>query len=354
MPLPHWTEPPTGEVPIILPESETIDDPGADDDLDALVGRLHRGTALPVGRRRLGRRRLLRPGRAEGRRARARRARAEGRRRRRVRQERRAAPSPPAADPHRRRHDRRPTTAAPRPRPARPRRPPRSRRAPTRPARCRSSRSRRARAGPSRSRCRRHGVTGATLPPGSDLLTRVVVGVVIAVAALICLNFGRGSTAVLATVIVGVAAFEFYEALRKRGFHPATILGLLAAVTTPLAAYKVGESALPADARAAHRVQPALVPVRRRRGARGRERRGHGVRLRVHRHPRRLRRAAARVAERRRAHPRCGAVRGRVRRVRLPGRLVARQDAADGEGVAEQDARGAARRDDRVDRGRGA
>jgi phosphatidate cytidylyltransferase len=86
---------------------------------------------------------------------------------------------------------------------------------------------------------------GPTFPPGSDLLTRVVVGVVLAIAALICLNFGRGSTAVLATVVVGVAAFEFYEALRKRGFHPATILGLLAAVTTPLAAYKVGESAFP-------------------------------------------------------------------------------------------------------------
>ncbi|MGZ8764492.1 MAG: hypothetical protein ACXW2C_02215, partial [Acidimicrobiia bacterium] len=35
VPLPHWTEPPTGEVPIILPESETIDDPDAEADLDS-------------------------------------------------------------------------------------------------------------------------------------------------------------------------------------------------------------------------------------------------------------------------------------------------------------------------------
>ena len=95
-----------------------------------------------------------------------------------------------------------------------------------------------------------HGPGSSSGPPAaeaprSDLTTRVIVGVAVAVAALICLTLGRGATALLAAAIVGLATFEFYEGIRKRGFHPATILGLLAAVTTPLAAYKVGEAAFP-------------------------------------------------------------------------------------------------------------
>jgi phosphatidate cytidylyltransferase len=245
-PLPHWTEPPTGEVPIILPESETIDDPDAEADLDswsaASTGapRFRSGAgdwadadfSDPEGLKddepALG---ALAPKADDD--AEFDKSVAQRRRRRlRIRTD---GPTTSADDPVT------PIAAAgsagvvastsgadadtgelTRPQTTEPGSKPTRRVEPEGP-----------------------GGAGVALPPGSDLLTRVIVGVVLAIAALICLNFGRGSTAVLATVVVGVAAFEFYEALRKRGFHPATILGLLAAVTTPLAAYKVGESAFP-------------------------------------------------------------------------------------------------------------
>jgi phosphatidate cytidylyltransferase len=244
VPLLHWTEPPTGEVPIILPESETIDDPDAEADLDswsaASTGapRFRSGAgdwadadfSDPEGLKddepALGALAPKGDDDAEFDKSVAQ------RRRRRLRI--RTDGPPSSVDEH--------VTAAGasnvsqagggadtgeliRPK---------------------SIRAESARPGGVESEApAASGGPGAAMPPGSDLLTRVVVGVVLAIAALICLNFGRGSTAVLATVIVGFAAFEFYEALRKRGFHPATILGLLAAVTTPLAAYKVGESAFP-------------------------------------------------------------------------------------------------------------
>jgi phosphatidate cytidylyltransferase len=238
VPLPHWTEPPTGEVPIILPESETIDDPGADDDLDSWSAasssapRFRSGAGdwadadfsdpegLKDNEPALG---ALAPKADDD--AEFDKSVAQRRRRRlRIRTD---SPTT-SADPGATAIGGAATTSSIRAE---------TDAAAARPESSEADSGRTPRVEPEGP--------GPTFPPGSDLLTRVVVGVVLAIAALICLNFGRGSTAVLATVVVGVAAFEFYEALRKRGFHPATILGLLAAVTTPLAAYKVGESAFP-------------------------------------------------------------------------------------------------------------
>jgi len=251
--LPHWTEPPTGEVPIILPESETIDDPEAEADLDswsaASTGapRFRSGAgdwadadfSDPGGLRddepALG---ALAPKGDDD--AEFDKSVAQRRRRRlRISTDRptttaddgvtplgaaRAVGAAAASAPIRVGAD---SGELARPRSTDSGSTPITRLESDGPG------------GPG------SGGSGPASAPGSDLLTRVIVGVVLAVAALICLNFGRASTAVLVTVIVGVAAFEFYEALRRRGFHPATILGLLAAVTTPLAAYKVGVSAFP-------------------------------------------------------------------------------------------------------------
>ncbi len=245
VPLPHWTEPPTGEVPIILPESETIDDPNAEDDLDSWSAassgapRFRSGAgdwadadfSDPEGLKddepALG---ALAPKADDD--AEFDKSVAQRRRRRlRIRTD-----GPPTAP-----IDREAALGAAAAGGASAAKS--SMRAETDAAT--SSRPDGSDVGSTRPRPAPPEAPAPPFAPGSDLLTRVIVGGVLAIAALICLNFGRGSTAVLATVIVGVAAFEFYEALRKRGFHPATILGLLAAVTTPLAAYKVGESAFP-------------------------------------------------------------------------------------------------------------
>ncbi len=79
----------------------------------------------------------------------------------------------------------------------------------------------------------------------ADLMTRVLTGVAIAVVALIMLKLGRGPATFLIAVIVGVAAFEMYDAFRRAGYHPATVIGLLGCLSIVGIAYKRGLAAFP-------------------------------------------------------------------------------------------------------------
>jgi phosphatidate cytidylyltransferase len=79
----------------------------------------------------------------------------------------------------------------------------------------------------------------------ADLTTRVVTGVGMAVLALICLKLGRDATTVLATAIVGLASLELFQGLHHRGFRPATILAVLGSLAIVPLAYQRGEFAFP-------------------------------------------------------------------------------------------------------------
>jgi phosphatidate cytidylyltransferase len=81
--------------------------------------------------------------------------------------------------------------------------------------------------------------------PPADLITRLLTGVAIAVVALIMLKLGTGATTILVAVIVGAAAFELYEAFRRAGYHPATVIGLLGCVSIVGIAYSEGLDAFP-------------------------------------------------------------------------------------------------------------
>jgi phosphatidate cytidylyltransferase len=114
----------------------------------------------------------------------------------------------------------------------------------------------RRRGGPARRRPRRpdrHGTLEEEEPapsapehgPPADLMTRVLTGVAIAVVALIMLKLGRGPATFMVALIVGAAVFELYEAFRRAGYHPATVLGLLGCVSIVGIAYKKGLAAFP-------------------------------------------------------------------------------------------------------------
>jgi phosphatidate cytidylyltransferase len=81
--------------------------------------------------------------------------------------------------------------------------------------------------------------------PQVDTTTRVITAVVVAALALVCLLIGRGATTFFAALIVGVAAFEVYQGFRHVGFKTASVLGILASVALVIAAYKRGEAAYP-------------------------------------------------------------------------------------------------------------
>ena len=85
---------------------------------------------------------------------------------------------------------------------------------------------------------------GAHGPP-ADLMTRLLTGIAIAVVALILLKLGTGPATFMVALIVGAAAFELYEAFRRVGYHPATVVGLLGCVSIVGIAYSKGIDAFP-------------------------------------------------------------------------------------------------------------
>ena len=81
---------------------------------------------------------------------------------------------------------------------------------------------------------------------GSELATRVVTGVGMAVAGLLVLNAGPGPAAVLVSMIVALGVIELCGALRSQGYRPAGLVALLGSVGLVLGAYHGGESAFAA------------------------------------------------------------------------------------------------------------
>ncbi|MEL7208802.1 MAG: phosphatidate cytidylyltransferase, partial [Actinomycetota bacterium] len=88
-------------------------------------------------------------------------------------------------------------------------------------------------------------VAAAADSGGRDMNTAIMVGVGLVVAAGICFFLGSTATIVLVTVIITLAAAEFYNAVRKAGYHPIPIVGLVGTASLPLAAYLRGEAGIP-------------------------------------------------------------------------------------------------------------
>ena len=82
-------------------------------------------------------------------------------------------------------------------------------------------------------------------PMGRDVPQAAVVGVGIGVAALILFAIGPLAAMLLVEVVIVLAAFEYFTALRRAGHNPPTLLGLAAVAALPLAAYARGEAAIP-------------------------------------------------------------------------------------------------------------
>lgn len=78
-----------------------------------------------------------------------------------------------------------------------------------------------------------------------DMLVRVVTGFGVAGLAILCLAAGRDVTMVFATAIIGVCTFEMFQALHTRGFRPATVIAIIGSLTIVPLAYHRGEFAFP-------------------------------------------------------------------------------------------------------------
>lgn len=90
-----------------------------------------------------------------------------------------------------------------------------------------------------------NGDYGTAKPTERDLPVAVAAGVGLGILALLAFSRGPGLTATLATVVVMAAAVEVFDALRRAGHRPATLLGLVATGSLMIGAYVKGERAVP-------------------------------------------------------------------------------------------------------------
>ena len=80
---------------------------------------------------------------------------------------------------------------------------------------------------------------------GSDISTRVVTGLIAAGVVLAAGAIGPAALVLLVLAAITMAAAELFQSLRTRGYQPATLLGLVASASMVLAAYNYGLVAFP-------------------------------------------------------------------------------------------------------------
>ncbi len=77
-----------------------------------------------------------------------------------------------------------------------------------------------------------------------ETITRIFTGVVLAGIVILCLAISKLVTVILISVMLGIAVTELFQSLYKVGWQPPTLVGLIAAVSMPLATYWRGEGAI--------------------------------------------------------------------------------------------------------------
>lgn len=89
------------------------------------------------------------------------------------------------------------------------------------------------------------GAAGGGAAGPRDVPLAVGVGVGIAAVALLLFWLGPGWVVALSMVILALCAVELFTALRRAGFSPPVLLGLVAVIALPWAAFARGEGAIP-------------------------------------------------------------------------------------------------------------
>jgi phosphatidate cytidylyltransferase len=99
---------------------------------------------------------------------------------------------------------------------------------------------------PERVQTTNDGETVAVASKSRNVPIAAAVGIGMAIVAALLFKAGPLPALLLIEVVLVAAGFEYFGAMQKSGFRPATLLGLAAIAALPLAAYWKGESAIPA------------------------------------------------------------------------------------------------------------
>lgn len=80
---------------------------------------------------------------------------------------------------------------------------------------------------------------------GRDIPTATAVAALLLAVFIAALMYRPAAVMVVIVVIVGLAAFEFFSSATERGYRPPTIIGVIGCVAASLSAYWIGDAALP-------------------------------------------------------------------------------------------------------------
>lgn len=80
---------------------------------------------------------------------------------------------------------------------------------------------------------------------GRDMPTAIAVGLGIAAIFIGAVKFKPWAVGVIVILVLGLAAVEYFDRVREKGYQPAFVPGIVACVAAPLAVYHYGTGALP-------------------------------------------------------------------------------------------------------------
>ena len=80
---------------------------------------------------------------------------------------------------------------------------------------------------------------------GRDMPTAVTTGLILVAVFIGAVMWRPAAVMIIVVAVLGLAAVEFFSKVTEKGYRPATFAGLLACVAAPLAAYWMGDAALP-------------------------------------------------------------------------------------------------------------
>ncbi len=80
---------------------------------------------------------------------------------------------------------------------------------------------------------------------GRDMPTAIAVGLGIAAIFVAALKYKPWAVGAIVIVVLGLAAVEYFDRVREKGYQPAFVPGIVACVAAPFAVYHYGTAALP-------------------------------------------------------------------------------------------------------------
>ena len=99
--------------------------------------------------------------------------------------------------------------------------------------------------GPRQQQVRRSGPRGPRGGTGRDMPTAVTTALILLAVFIGAIMWRPAVVMLIVLAVVGLAAVEFFSKVTEKGYRPATFAGLLTCIAAPLAAYWMGDAALP-------------------------------------------------------------------------------------------------------------